>query len=107
MNRFLAEFVSPRVSSLHYSDPTINVLRLDEIINEKINFNTEINVEILKSITHGESVDIDFNESQKLRILSLFLGNQEINDRNINCKILLFFFFFLSSPTIFNKSAQI
>lgn len=60
----------------------INVFRLDEITNEKINFNSEINVDILeklKSITFGESVDIDFNESQKLRILSFLFGNQVVH----------------------------
>ncbi|KAK8896688.1 hypothetical protein M9Y10_014602 [Tritrichomonas musculus] len=81
MHRFLAEFISPRVSSLHYSDPTSSILQLDKVTNERIKFNTEINRELLEKlrlITLGESVDIDFEESQKLRILSLFLGNQEI-----------------------------
>lgn len=84
MHRFLAEFISPRVSSLHYSDPTINILRLDEVTNVRISFNTEINSEILeklKSIILGESVDINFEESQKLQILSFYLENQEIFDK--------------------------
>ena len=84
MHRFLAEFISPRVSSLHYSDPTANILRIDEVDQEKINLNIEINsgiLEKLRSITLGESVDINFDESQKLRILSFFLGNQEIVDK--------------------------
>ncbi|KAK8837030.1 hypothetical protein M9Y10_037075 [Tritrichomonas musculus] len=84
MHRFLAEFISPRVSSLHYSDPTTNILRIDEINKEKINFSTEINngiLEKLRSITLGESVDINFDDSLKLRILSHFLGNQEIVDK--------------------------
>ena len=84
MHRFLAEFISPRVSSLHYSDPTINILKIDEVDQEKINLNTEINSDILeklRSITLGESVDINFDESQKLRIISHFLGNQEIVDK--------------------------
>ena len=84
MHRFLAEFISPRVSSLHYSDPTTNILRIDEVHKEKIKLNIEINssiLEKLRSITLGESVDINFDDSQKLRILSLFLGNQEIVDK--------------------------
>lgn len=84
MHRFFAEYISPRALFLHYSDPTINILRLDEINNERINFNTEIDSEIiekLRSITLGENVDIDFSESQKLRILSLLFGNQEIFDK--------------------------
>ncbi|KAK8843246.1 hypothetical protein M9Y10_025100, partial [Tritrichomonas musculus] len=84
MHRFLAEFISPRVSSLHYSDPTNNILRIDEVSKERIKFNTEISSDILeklRSITLGENVDINFDDSQKLRILSFFLGNQEIVDK--------------------------
>ncbi|KAK8871393.1 hypothetical protein M9Y10_007118 [Tritrichomonas musculus] len=84
MHRFLAEFISPRVSSLHYSDPTSSILRIDEVDQERINLNIEINsgiLEKLRSITLGESVDINFDESQKLRIISHFLGNQEIVDK--------------------------
>ncbi|KAK8871396.1 hypothetical protein M9Y10_007121 [Tritrichomonas musculus] len=84
MHRFLAEFISPRVSSLHYSDPTSSILRIDEVDQERINLNIEIDsgiLEKLRLITLGESVDINFDDSQKLRIISHFLGNQEIVDK--------------------------
>lgn len=82
MNRFLTKFISPCASSLHYSDTKINLLLLDEVTNEKINFRPKINGEMLgklKSITFGESFVIDSNKSQKIRILLLFLENQETN----------------------------
>ena len=75
MNRFLAEFISPRFSSLCYSDPTTNILCLDEVTNRKINITAEIGATILeglKSITLGERVEINFNDVKKLRILSHF-----------------------------------
>lgn len=77
MNRFFADFISPRASSLHKSDPTINTLFLNDITKSKIKINTEI-LEKLKSITIGETVNLTFDDCQKLKLISYYLGNDKL-----------------------------
>ena len=74
MNRILAEFISPRVSSMHHSDPTINQLH--------INLKTTINLSTLdkfQSICKGESIEVESKEARELRYLSIYLWNDEIS----------------------------
>ena len=87
MNRILADFISPRVSHIHQTDPTIESIKLlpnkfDK--QEKINqtFTSDL-IENFKLISSGHKIEIDKTMSIKLRILSIFLYNEEIyNEMN-------------------------
>lgn len=83
MNQLFADFISPRVSHIHHSDPTINSICLNDFIQEsKISEITKIiDSEIIDKfqiISKGIKIEIDEETSNKLKILSVFLGNQEM-----------------------------
>lgn len=79
MNNLNSEFISPIISHLHHSDPTINTIcfkcktnfKKEPIISEDI-------INLLKEISSGQKVEIHPNQGQKLRILSILLGNDEL-----------------------------
>ena len=80
MNKFLAIFISPRVSSLLFIDPTVQTLYLDDFGYMIPDFETFKNSEILdtmKSIICGQKIEIDFQESRNLLILSILFGNSD------------------------------
>lgn len=78
MNRIFAEFISPRVSSLHKTDQTINTIHINFSENDKkIIFDHEI-LEKFLLISIGEAVEIDSNDAIQLRLLSQYLENEEI-----------------------------
>ena len=83
-NRFLADFISPRVSHLHHSDITINSIDLNEFIQDEINSNEVFNfelIEIFKKIMIGTQIEINFEIGQKLYYLANLLGNEEISNK--------------------------
>lgn len=91
MNRIFAEFVSPMISHIHRSDPTVIKINLTEhLYGRELN---EYEEKIIKSlhdrkvvsslieISGGEGVVIDNEtEKKKLLYLSILLGNEELFD---------------------------
>lgn len=83
MNRFFADFISPLVSRMHMSDPTINTFDLNNYVlkkNQSIEIFDDQLLENFKQISTGYSVKIDKEQAVKLRILSIILENNEIFD---------------------------
>ena len=88
-----AEFISPIVSHLHQSDPTIDTLNFNDIVNnirtlkKKTNNNkfiTEATLSNLAKISQGYPIPISTNkeeeniERRNLLYLSIFIGNDEL-----------------------------
>ena len=88
-----AEFISPIVSHLHQSDPTIDTLNFNDIMNNilrlKIETNnneiiTETTLSNLKKISEGYPITISSNkeeeniETRNLLYLSILIGNGEL-----------------------------
>ena len=82
MDKILAEFISPVVSQLHQSDKTaqsihfkipenIKFIQFEEIMTDDIIF-------LLNQISIGSSISIDEEQSIKLRIIAILLGNEEL-----------------------------
>ena len=91
MNRILAEFVSPTISHVHLSDPTVKSINLTEHLyditlseyEEKImnSLADEKGVSLLFAISKGERVEIaNETEKKKLQYFSILLGNDELFD---------------------------
>ena len=84
MNRFLAEFISPRVPKMCNADPTINEIDLNQFFDDnqtpKTIFNSEIINLFVRSLI-GYEVEIDASQSHKLRVLSILLDNEEMFDK--------------------------
>lgn len=77
MDVFLAEFISPRVSHLRQTDPTINSINLiNGQNNEKFKeiFDIEF-VNVFITICKGEEITIDQGMIEKVLILSIILDN--------------------------------
>lgn len=85
MNRFFADFISPRVSRLHQSDPTINSLYLNDYIqaSEKIAEITSDSglINNFRQISKGYSIEINEDMSHKMRILSILIENKELYEK--------------------------
>lgn len=81
MNRFLAEFISPRVPKMCNADPTINEIDLNQFFDDNQNpkpiFSSEIINIFVRSLI-GYEVEIDASQSHKLRVLSILLDNEEM-----------------------------
>ena len=103
MNRIFAEFISPRVSHIHHSDPTINYLNLTEGImsknksknknqkqsKEKKKFLENIiervsssnTISKMKELSRGERIEkIEKEEISSLLYLSILLNNDELTE---------------------------
>ena len=98
LNRISAEFISPLVSHIHYSDPTLNSINYDKIIEEhyehdnkdkNINVNTkshqlhisQSHQEKLEKISNGESIEITSSEMDEFLLLSILIGNEELYNK--------------------------
>lgn len=89
LNSVLAEFLSPIVSRLHRSDPTINSFNFNNILNKSFNTSSfnyaelfdEKTLKILKLISNGFSIEINEKQCLKLRFISILLDNKEIFNR--------------------------
>ena len=89
MKNLFAEFISPVVSHLHQTDPTINTIDFGQINGMKQDdFNklsksliTPDTISHLQQISSGSSIEIDESEAIKLRLLSIFLGNDELHQK--------------------------
>lgn len=83
MSNVYAEFLSPAVSHIHQSDPTIESIHIlypkalsnfptfDNLISDDI-------ITILKKVSSGSMININQEQSKKLRLISIFLDNDEL-----------------------------
>ena len=82
MNSIFAEFISPIVSRLHYSDPTIdsinfnypsnaNFPRFEELFTEEMN-------NLLQQISKGFPISINSDQALKMQQISILLCNNEL-----------------------------
>lgn len=85
MNTIFAEFISPTVSRLHRTDPTIESICFDENIISKrsIKVNTdqiltEDIISLLLQVATGHSIELNEEQGYKMRIISILLDNQEL-----------------------------
>lgn len=89
MNAIFAEFISPIVSHLHISDPTISSFQFNCNINSELNEKfgsssklgelfTEDIIELFKNLSSGIPISINEDQCTKLRIISIFLCNEEL-----------------------------
>lgn len=83
MNTFFAEFISPAVSHLHKADPTINSINFELFLKNSHDnnissiFSDDI-ISILVQLSRGFSISINENQSNKLLLASIILGNGEL-----------------------------
>lgn len=109
LHNVLAEFISPKVSRLHQSDPTINSICFNQI--NKIKISNEA-LSKLKLLSSGYSIDIKEEDSFQLKILSILFENDElfskitelfpskINEANVTQYISFLSFLYELNPTI-------
>ena len=78
MNRHLAEFISPRVSHIHQTDPTIDRIQLIPPGQSRENIFSSDFYDKFQKLSRGDKIDIDEEMSEQLRKLSIYLDNEEI-----------------------------
>lgn len=83
MNTIFAQFISPAASRILRSDPTINYIRYDadgetfSNIHFKENLTQDV-ISLLMQISSGYSIDVDVEQSIKLRMIAILLDNEEL-----------------------------
>lgn len=83
IDKIFAEFISPIVSHAHLSDPTIDTIDYNSLTNLEVNFDNYFTDELddlFCKLASGISIDINLDQAQQLKYLSIFLGNQELFD---------------------------
>lgn len=80
MKNIFAEFISPKVSRIHYSDPTVNFICLDEDKTYSEIFDQEL-FDVFKKISSGIPVEIDEQMGRKIRFLSVCIENEDIYNK--------------------------
>lgn len=77
MSKIFADFISPLISRLHYSDPTLTTYEYpkDDSISDVF---TENVLQHFKRLSHGEQIEINEEEIIKLQKLSILLCNDEL-----------------------------
>ncbi|KAK8841741.1 hypothetical protein M9Y10_026688 [Tritrichomonas musculus] len=84
MKNLFAEFISPYVSQIHQSDPTITSIRFynaNSTNQSKINYLSQMSPEVFslfESISKGNSIDLDSEQCFQLQIISILLKNKEM-----------------------------
>lgn len=86
MNRLFADFISPIVSRLHFSDPTIQSININYNIDSNQNIHVPPIEEILTTtiiklfcdIASGKPITINKEEILSMRIISILIGNDEL-----------------------------
>lgn len=76
MKNVFAEFISPTVSKLHQTDPTINNICFNDKLTD-INL-SENSISKFNLLSKGESVTINENESLEMKIISILIDNEEL-----------------------------
>lgn len=89
MNNLFAEFISPIVSKIHYSDQTIDYIYLNDFLkcnsldfqlNPEEIFSDDI-ISLLQQLSRGYSISINIEQSIKLRFISIILQNDELYEK--------------------------
>lgn len=86
MSNVKAEFLSPIVSRIHQTDPTINSIqfKMPLLINKKNKKSSKSNVisenviNCLKELSEGRKIQINEDQSYEIRSISMLLGNNEL-----------------------------
>lgn len=84
MNRFFADFISPRASRIHYSDVTVDFIDLSRIasffslINEESDLFSDEAMSLFHKLSSGYEIELNDETSQKLRFISILIGNEEL-----------------------------
>lgn len=85
LHKIFAEFISPLVSKIHRSDPTISSIDIKSFFNENPKNDSNLNelftediISILQKISIGFSAEISEEQSHKLRLISIIFGNEEL-----------------------------
>lgn len=81
MKRLYADFISPLVSNIHQTDPTIDSICLNDVIDTDYKLTDLIDSEFItkiNEISKGIPVEIDFEMSNKIRIFSILIRNEEL-----------------------------
>lgn len=89
MKNFFAEFISPIVSHIHQADPTISIVDFGEkLAANKEDFNklsksilTPDTISFLQQISSGSTIELNEEQSIKMRIISQILGNDELHQK--------------------------
>lgn len=109
MKNIFAEFISPTVSKLHQTDPTINCVCFNDNLKDiTLSENTMLKFNLLSK---GETVTINEEESIEMKIISIVINNEElyckltelysneINETNIDHYLSKLTFLYNISPT--------
>ena len=84
MKNLFAEFISPYVSQIHQSDPTITSVHFHSTNSTnhlKINYLSKMSEEVFslfESISKGNLIDLDKEQYFQLQIISILLKNKEM-----------------------------
>ena len=75
-----AEFISPRVSKIHQTDPTINYLNLTKYFQHQNNNNSNFEkiLEQIDELSRGNTIEISEEMIFYLQQISVILGNSEL-----------------------------
>lgn len=73
-----SEFISPKVSQLRQTDPTIQEIHFDYNSNNLQEYFSSDIISFLKNLSIGNSIDIDQSQGFKLLIISILLENPEL-----------------------------
>lgn len=82
VNNIFAEFISPKVSHLHVTDPTITSLKIDNSFDIDI---TDDVIFLFKQISSGYSIEMSKEQSYKMKIISIYIDNKELCDKIDEC----------------------
>ena len=77
MSKIFADFISPLISQIHQSDPTMKKYKYPSDDCMKTIF-SESNLEHFKNICNGNEVKINEKEGRNLQDLSILLWNEEL-----------------------------
>lgn len=75
MNSLFADFISPLISRLHRSDPTISSISFND---QNANLISDDVISLFKQISTGKAIEINEKQGLELRIISILLENQEL-----------------------------
>lgn len=86
MSNVKAEFLSPIVSRIHQSDPTIDSIhfKIPLLINRKNKTSSKSNtisenvINCIKDLSEGRKIQINEDQSYEIRNISILLGNNEL-----------------------------
>lgn len=79
MNNLFAEFISPYISQIHQSDPTINSIQFYEEKYSHLfgNISEDIFL-IFEQISKGKSIEINKAQCVQLQVISILIKNEEL-----------------------------